>query len=80
MWLSIHQTLYRLRKKPARRSPVPPRKGRPAALAASPCSRRAALRERGEGAEGDSATVFKVKRFFMQCLPVDNVAPTQCSI
>ena len=39
--------------------------------------------ERGKGrggAEGDTATVFKVKRFFMQCLPVDNVAPTQCSI
>jgi hypothetical protein len=30
--------------------------------------------------EATSATVFKVKRFFMQCLPVDNVAPMQCSI
>jgi len=33
--------------------PMPglPRKGRPAALGASPCPRRAALRERGEGAK-----------------------------
>jgi len=56
-------------KQPPRPSPGLPRKGR-----------LAALRERGEGAAGATATVFKVKRFFMQCLPVDNVAPTQCSI
>ena len=35
----------------ARPGPGLPRKGRPAALGASPCPLRAALRERGEGAK-----------------------------
>ena len=35
----------------ARSRPGLPRKGRPAALGASPCPQRAALRERGEGAK-----------------------------
>ena len=78
--LSILRTRHPQPMKPARPWPGPPCKGRPAALGASPCPQRAALRERGEGAKGDSATVFKVKRFFMQRPPVDNVAPTQCSI
>ena len=52
---------------------APPRWLRPLARSAQRC-------ESGGKTRSGSATVFKVKRFFMQCLPVDNVAPTQCSI
>ena len=52
---------------------APPRRERPP-------SRIAQRFERGGKPRSGTATVFKVKRFFMQCLPVDNVAPTQCSI
>ena len=52
---------------------APPRRERPPARIAQQC-------ESGGKARRATATVFKVKRFFMQCLPVDNVAPTQCSI
>ena len=52
---------------------APPHRWRPPARSAQRC-------ESGGKERSDTATVFKVKRFFMQYLPVDNVAPTQCSI
>jgi len=46
----------------ARPRPGPPRKGRPAALAASPCPQRAAMRERGEGAKRLRGGVVSLQR------------------